>query len=227
MRPHNIITQQPFDDFQANVNEDKPNHSEIVICLRDRFLYMDLTQDAYMQIMFDLRYPQSMICPMDNSHLQRFLNSLHTWLRRAGLNHQYVWVWEESRDGGHHYHVCLLVQASSYYPFHTVMEKIKALWGLGFGITGRHGLVWDYTKDTNGNPIDVNGRIISHDDPNRQQVLNNGQRWASYLAKCRTKENCPENLRGYGASQLPDPSTWMRVPVQRQDPWLQRPPMPR
>lgn len=207
MIPSNITYASTFQGLPINASSDLGAHTEIIQNLHDRFLYManHPTVLGFMVAMFDLRFPQMMPCPTGNGTLVRFVNSLHQSLRRAGLEHQYVWVYECSQDEGHHYHVCLLIEDHPAYPFAVIIRKIHDLWGCALGIMGNHALVWDYTRDSNGYPLlyPTNGTVIRRDDPYRQQLIKKMFYWSSYLGKTRSKNGRPMNVKAFGASRLP------------------------
>jgi hypothetical protein len=85
----------------------------------------------------------------------------------------------------------------------TILCKLKDYWASALGLADAGGLV--YYGGHN------NGIIIQRGASGFAQSFEDCFYWASYLAKTRSKEQRLGDLKGFNASQVPDPSAWEKA----------------
>jgi hypothetical protein len=197
MYDRNITFGPCFHGHPINASPTLPCHGEILSCIWKRMVYMTSNYRSVMYIHLVLTFRNTDPCPSDNDAIRQLMNSLSQNLNRNGMPHQYIWVYEDSQDGGHHHHLALLVATNWPQAFYVIVNKVKELW-----TSATNGIVNDCTRDRDGNPQE-NGIFMVQGTLEFPQTFERCFHWASYLAKTKDKYDKPFNLKTFGSSRLP------------------------
>lgn len=155
---------------------------------------------------FGLNFRKDSCPPEDNSAIVKLFDSLTGTLEYRGLDPLYFWCREVNPDapGRHqHYHCLLLLNGSKTQHAQRHLEAAERIWASALGLSPEEakGLV-DYCQhDAQGNPR-KNGFMMRRDDPNRDEVVQEFFRVASYLAKTYSKGNAGHRVRSFGSSRV-------------------------
>ncbi len=182
------------DSGRRNCRED------ILEAVHNRLEDMNNRHSKTLFIRFDLRYPQGHYSSDSNEDTSTFTNSFTTHLKRKGLDPQYVWVREQSREKHQHYHFMLLLNGNLTQNPYGHLRKAEEFWGKAIG-SDQPGLVNFCDKSRSGEPQE-NSVMIRRTDPNAQEKLSECMYRGSYLAKTNTKGYAPYRHREWGASRL-------------------------
>lgn len=179
------------------------------------YRHMNLMVEKHNKVLFirfDLRFPQAFRDDKSNDKVSRLFKILREHYAYRGIDLQFMWFREQSREKHQHYHCVVLLDGNKIQHYYPVLEYISSVWG-GLLKFNPNGLV-DYCEfDRAGNPA-KNGIMIRRPSSvatgetlfDQEQMFNmnfeNCYKWASYLAKVNQKENTPAGVRRFGLSQM-------------------------
>lgn len=197
MRKHKVIGEPLYNGLPVNASPNKPCHGEILDGVKKT---MDHMLDAHSKVFFarlDFKFPADYVIPPGNQIFVDCQENLTQYLRRQGLDPHRVWVREETAKERPHFHTCQFLNGHKIQNVHGLRVEAEKLWAKALKIPSAAGLVDDCRKDRHGNP-QPNGIMIHRGD---KAAFESCYRWASYLAKTRSK--VPDHGKRFGVSQFP------------------------
>jgi hypothetical protein len=202
MRPSNVIHAASFNQLPILASEARGCHGEILDKLHRLFEHMLNTHNKVFFMRFDVRYPDGYPCPLDNTIFCDFIANFIKNRKREGLDPVYLWVREQPSNECPHFHCVALLNGNRTQSVYGHLEVAEYLWARALGITDGRGLICHCQPDPNSGRRQ-NGIMLKRESPDFQSVLDEAFRWSSYLSKTSTKGMGPNNVREFGASELP------------------------
>lgn len=149
----------------------------------------------------DLHFSNGCLYRDGNETVQDFMMNLSRWIRSRGIVMHSIWV-HEQEDGTphHHYHCAFLLDGRSRIGTDTFMCAVRHCWCLALNRPDAEGLNLVYEcRERRIDEFLRSGDVVQQGDV---ASINQCFYWLSYLAKCRTKESCPEYTRTFSCSSL-------------------------
>jgi hypothetical protein len=202
----NITRENTYNNYILNNTE--KNHQgyyrEILQAIESLLYNMVHKHNKVFLIRFDIRYPEGCSPDLytDNSLLSRFIEALIIHCKRKKYDPQYLWVRERATTGNVHYHFMLLLNGNLIQNGYGILQKATALWQRCMNVADGRGLVHLCEPDGNNFRSDrLGGVMIRRNSQCLDETINACFQWASYLAKCYSKEGLPPYVNGYGCSR--------------------------
>ena len=97
----------------------------------------------------DLSYPQNHHAPQDNQDISKFMSKFIKQHKRQGIDMDYVWVREQSKEKHHHYHAAIFCDGNKKQHPQKLLQQAEKHWGQTVGVPGQ-GLVDHCTRSRSG-----------------------------------------------------------------------------
>lgn len=203
MKHLNVTYESSYEGMPINTNKEK-NQGCIteILELQKGILDDQIAKHNKVHVLrFDLRFPQGICVPDDNSAISTFCDTYTRNLKNNGADPKIVWAREQSREKHQHYHCMLAVDGNKHQEPHNLLKKAEKYWGKAVGMAGPAKGQVDYcNKGREGNRVD-NRYNIRSDDPNKDKVYADCFYRCSYMAKVNTKGYQPKEKHTYGGSR--------------------------
>jgi len=169
-----------YGDYKFAINSKKSGcYTQILNALVTQTLAMQSIYKRFLFMRFDLH--QGSFTP-DNERITTFLKRLRKRLiyRYGHTKFGYVWVREESKTKGVHYHFVFMMDGDIVRYPSNIHDQVRQVW-----------------EDMGGTFHFAKHHYIDNEEKLREAILH-----GSYLAKTRSKGNRPDQTKDYAASRL-------------------------
>ena len=204
-----ITYQANYDGYPIFASLDSDGHY-VDILERNLQLLTFMTQkhSQTLVVRLDIRFPDGMLIPEDNSCFQYFIENYRRYMVRHKFDPYYLWVRERNKAVHHHYHCYFLLNGNNirYLLLNSKdsqenkkPSKADELWAAACGLPEPiKGLVHITEIEVNG--YSQRGIMVHRND---RDAFADAFAFVGYLAKVATKGSSTRYVREFGSSQLP------------------------
>jgi hypothetical protein len=203
----------PASTRQANSWTSQPTQliDPIATSIQDQFCHMVGTHHETKWLFFELG--AATMSPGDfNRHLVGFNQQFYDRLAHSGLDYQCTFAWH-LRPDGQRCRYSLLVNEDGTAPADRIIGVIREkLWRIWLQRANVPGGVDEFLRDAQGRPLNVNGTVLSQDDPDLRATFARCLGWAQML-RTPPPDRISVQPYGYGYTMIPGCSPFARVPL--------------
>ncbi|RJP85371.1 MAG: inovirus Gp2 family protein [Desulfobacteraceae bacterium] len=180
--------------------------------IQERLFHMITKHNKVLFIRFDLTFPKNYFSDESNDKVSRLFKILKENATYKGIDLQFIWTREQSREKHQHYHCILLIDGNKVQSYYSVLKIVSKIWGRLLQCDPA-GLVDYCDRKLEGESV-PNGIMLRRPSKEADEFeyrdqennlfagIDRSFRWSSYLAKVKQKSNTPEGLRRFGVSQI-------------------------
>ena len=200
-----ITHQESFKGYSLYFSVDSEGHYVDILERNLQLLtYMTNKHSQTLLVRFEIRFPDGMQIPEDNSCFQYFVENYRRCMARQKLDPYYLWVRERAQSDHFHYHCFFLLNGNNIrYLLLNKKDKKPSradmLWAAACGLPEPiKGLVHITKFEVNG--YTQRGIMVHRND---RAAFDDAYWFISYLAKVATKGSASRYVREFSSSKLP------------------------
>ena len=182
---------------------------DILLRIMQILQWMTTNNPRLLFVRTEVKFPQGYFHDGYNRELSALLHHLTEHYKYHQISFAYLWVREQSGSEVPHYHLIFLLDGNKTRDGRGVQNEAAKAWGGIVGMTGYDCVRLDWSEiEESGVRIRrpagcSEGEKLANEREAFNTALLAALKWASYLAKTRTKGVALKGIREFGSSRIP------------------------